>query len=356
MGAGIFFSRFGLFPAVSAVAGKRYVTTLNRLTPGRDVRNGLSLKTAAAAAGEVEKTGPETLPFARVASDVKRIRVREGTFSLRGAAPVTRYVANGAISATFANPNMEKVQYADPNGNRGRRTMSNGETRDGWTLSSSGFTAGYVVGPLLRSGYEWGYDVPEGRQALYVFSSNGTDGYATLHTTVTFPCAGTYRVSWRATSSIYASTSPLGYSIIFGRDFASAEVVHHAFNGVVGAPRETMHLEVPEAGTYCFGFRVDKNYGTYYAMIFDDLRADQETVLPATEVVAIPNGDFEQVTTNGAAPGVQTLHRRELEKKVDPRNTPIGWTLYQGDGWTEATVVGATVGLGFPALPRHKFL
>ena len=86
---------------------------------------------------------------------------------------------------------MEKVQYADPNGNRGRRTMSNGETRDGWTLASSGFTAGYVVGPLLRSGYEWGYDIPEGRQALYVFSSNGTDGYAILHTTVTFPCAGT---------------------------------------------------------------------------------------------------------------------------------------------------------------------
>lgn len=354
VGTGTFFSRFGLFPAVSAVAGKRYVTTLNRFNAGGDVRNGLSLKTAAAAAGEVEKTGPETLPFARVALDVKRIRVREGTLSLRGASPVTRYVANGAISATFANPNMEKVQYADPNGNRGRRAMSNGETRDGWTLASSGFTAGYVVGPLLRSGYEWAYDVPEGRQALYVFSTDGTDGYAILHTTVTFPCAGTYRVSWRTTSSIYGKAFPLGYSIIFGRDFSSAEVVHHAFNGVVGAPIETMRLEVPEAGTYCFGFRVDDNYGKYYAVIFDDLRAEQETVLPATEVVAIPNGDFEQVTTNGAAPGVQTLHRRELEKKVDPRNTPIGWTLYQGDGWTESTVVGATVGLGFPGLPTHR--
>ena len=356
VGTATFFSRFGLFPAVSAMAGKRYVTTLNRLNSGNDVRNGLSLKTTAASAGEVEKTGPETLPFARVAPDVKRIRVREGTLSLRGAAPVTRYVANGAISATFANPNMEKVQYADPNGNRGRRAMSNGETRDGWTLASSGFTAGYVVGPLLRSGYEWGYDIPEGRQALYVFSSNGTDGYATLHTTVTFPCAGTYRVSWRTTSSIYGKASPLGYSIIFGRDFASAEVVNHAFIGVVGAPLETMRLEVPEAGTYCFGFRVDENYGAYYAVIFDDLRADQETVLPATEVVAIPNGDFEQVTTNGAAPGELTLCRREssMDKRVDPRNQPIGWTLYQGDGWTEATVGGATVGLGFPALPRHK--
>ena len=354
VGTGTFFSRFGLFPAVAAEAGKRYATTLNRLTPGKDVRNGLSLKTATAAAGEVEKTGPETLPFARVAPDVKRIRVREGTLSLRGAAPVTRYVANGVISATFPNPNMEKVQYADPNGNRGRRAMSNGETRDGWTLVSSGFTGGYVVGPLLRSGYEWGYEIPEGRQALFIFSSNGTDGYATLHTTVTFPYAGAYRVSWRATSSIFASTTPLRYSIIFGRDFASAEVVHHAFNGVVGAPRETMRLEVPEAGTYCFGFRVDENYGTYYAMIFDDVRAEQETVLPATEVVAIPNGDFEQVTTNGAASGVQTLCRREMDKKVDPRNQPIGWTLYQGDGWTEATVGGATVGLGFPGLPKHR--
>ena len=89
-------------------------------------------------------------------------------------------------------------------------------------------------------------------------------------------------------------------------------------------------------------------------MIFDDVRAEQETVLPATEVVAIPNGDFEQVTTNGAASGVQTLCRREMDKKVDPRNQPIGWTLYQGDGWTEATVGGATVGLGFPGLPKHR--
>jgi len=354
VGSGTFFSRFGLFPAVAAVAGKTYATTLTRLGTASDVRNGLSLATASAAVGEVEKTGPETLPVARVAADVKKLRVRGGTLSLRGKGRVTEYVAGGAISAVFANPDMEKVQYADPNGSRGRLPMTNGETRDGWTLSSSGFTAGYVVGPLLRSGYQWRYDVPEGRQALYVFSNDGKSaGYATLHTTVTFPCAGTYRVSWRSTNNRNGEMTPQGYSIIFGSDFAHAEVVHHAFNGAVGAPREYLRLQVPQAGTYCFGFRVDENYGGYYAMIFDDLRADQESEQAAMEVVPIPNGDFEQVTTNGAAAGVQTFARRNLGNKVDPLNQPIGWTLDQGDGWT-ASVGGATIGLSAPGTPWHK--
>lgn len=343
------FSRFGEFPAIEPTAGRVYTTAVNRPGGMSDVRNGVTLSQTAGAANTIATTGDVAVAFSSVPAEVKRLSVRGGTLSLVGRDASAVYRPADGVQAIFPNPDMEKVQYPDPNANRGRIAISSGTTKDGWTFDAAGgFTGGYVVGPLMRPGYEWGYDIVQGRQALFIFSPNGGEGHATLYTTANFPAAGEYLVSWRTAFSYYGRTNPLTYSIIFGATFATAEKIEsHVLDGVAFT-RVYTRISVPSAGDYCFGFRVDANYNSYYAMMFDDVRADLVTKNARSHVVPIPNGDFEQVTT-AAAGGALSVDKSDGNLRTT--TYPVGWTLFQGTDWTANLV--AIVAPASPALPTH---
>ena len=357
LGGGTLFSRFDEFPALTPETGRRYVVTERRAGGASDVRNGSTVTGVAGAAKEIAKDGSNTLAFASIPADATHLRVMAGTLSLVGRETSGRIVPATAWKGVFPNPNMEKTAYV-PTGSRGRVPMTNGQTLDGWTFhASGGFTGGYVVGPVMGANaatYEWGYEIPEGKQALYFFSSNGVDGFGALTTTVRFDAPGEYLVSWCESMSSNGILLPSVYSVLFGEDYEHAVVVDRRPNVVVGFPRTYLKLTVPAAGEYCFGFRIDDNYGGWYAMLFDDVRADLVSCAARPSVVAIPNGDFEQVMTNGAPEGVVTIRRSGgVDLRAD--NLVRGWTFHQGEGWT-ADKLYATVGVASPALPQHDVL
>lgn len=323
---GNMFSRFDEFPAIAPRDGRTYTTTVSR-GGFNDVANGTTLAQASGTAGTIAKDGIEDVAFTSVPNETKCLEVQGGTLALVGRKGSHEQLpVEGCVRATFPNADAEAEQIASPSSNRRRHPIASGKTFGGWTfVGVNSYTGGYLVAPLLTTdGRDWVYEIQQGRQALYIFSNDGkTEGSGTLYTTVDFPVAGEYLVSWREMKYYPGTASP--YSVLLGTDYANARPVMTRMAADGCFPRVYVKLVVPEAGPHCFGIRADWHHSGYYALAFDDFRADFVACPDRAQTAEIPNGDFEETLFEGMDYGKSVIWHM---------NKPTGWTIYNGDGWT----------------------
>lgn len=317
-----------------------------------DERQGTKTTVSAGAAKTVSKTGNGELAIVGVPEGVDKVEVTGGTLSLVSREAKAVYAAAGAITATFADPGVEKEQVQSTAGNHCRRAIAAGETVGGWTCpaGSNGGGVGIAVAPLICNDSYFNFEIAEGRQAIYLQNPAGANqSKSELYTTVNFPAAGLYRVSWREAQGSLASKAKYShaYHVMLGKTWAEAEEVDHRIAADGHYPRVYLLLNVPEAGDYCFGFMIDddKGGGTYYNVTMDDFRADYVAKLPSASVVKIPNGDFEQVGTNQEAGVLAAIAKSDMHME----NFARGWTLHQGDSIASLPSVAVVS----PAVPQQ---
>lgn len=317
-----------------------------------DVRQGTKTTVGAGSAKTVTKTGNGELAIIGVPEGVDKVEVKGGTLSLVSREAKAVYAAAGAITATFADPGVEKEQVQSTAGNHCRRAIAAGETVGGWTCPAGSNVGGVgiAVAPLICNDSYFNFEIAEGRQAIYL--ENPADVGQTkseLYTTVKFPAAGLYRMSWREAQGSRGgkTTAAHAYHVMLGKTWAEAEEVDHRIAADGHYPRVYLLLNVPEAGDYCFGFMIDdKGGGAFYNVTMDDFRADFVAKPPAANVVKIPNGDFEQVGTNEEADVLAVIAKSESPYIG---NFARGWTFHQGDNIDSLPSVAVVS----PAVPQQ---
>ena len=319
-----------------------------------DVRQGTKITVGTGTAGTVTKTGNGELSVVGIPEGTKKVEVNAGTLTLIPREAKKVYASGDAMSAVFADPGVENEQKdCPPSKDSSRRPkITPGNSFGGWTCpSTSDGTVGVAVAPLIYSGSSFNYEVAEGNQAITLLSPSGAgQTKSELYTTVNFPAAGLYRVSWReAQGSLGSKTrDSYAYHVMLGKTWAEAEEVDHRIAADGHYPRVYMLMNVPEAGDYCFGFRIDDNMGNgnYYNVTMDDFRADYVVKPQAANVVKIPNGDFEQVCTDPENYTLGAIARTYMGMD----NYARGWIFHQGDS------IGGTypsVAVASPSIPQQ---
>lgn len=333
-------SRFADFPPIVPVAGKTYNATTQRGSH-YDLNNGEVISVSNGSAGKVTKTGDDDLSVGDIPDGVETLDVRQGKVRFAGRDALATYAVSSGIRGVFADPGVENEQVEPDASDTAyrRKQLSRGGTVGGWTRPSTGTAnSGIVIGPALSCAEKyWYYEIPEGRQAIYLFNpATDSSKKSEIYTTVTFPAAGDYLVSWRETRAwnIGKTDYAFTYHVLFGTTWETASEVDHRICADGHYPRVYMKLHVADAGTYVFGFRVDATEEEYYSISMDDFRADGIARDADAGVVKIPNGDFEQVYIDG---NPDRLAAKRNGKDLTIRNRATGWTFYQGDGWTDGT-------------------
>lgn len=352
-------SRFAMIPPLAVEDGKTYKAETVRIGAAGNVGDGELVSVSSAAAGSVVKAGDDNLAFASIPKTVSKLEVRQGTLALVGIPSIDVYPTNGAISATFDDPRVESFQAVGQTLNERRYQIGKGMTVGGWTRpAGTDGNVGILVAPAISSGY-WEFEVPEGNQAIYMWnlqdaSPDSAAKRSEIYTWVDFPVAGEYLVSWRETRGYYGCSTDdrsHAYHVLMGDDWASATKIEDRIAASGFYPRVYLRLTVAKPGRQAFGFCIDDNGGgNYYSVSMDDFRADY-VVTPedASNVVKIPNGDFEDVYIDGAPDKLASA-----TTSVSPtiRNKATGWTFHQGDNWQTGNDV--SVFLASPAVPAQR--
>lgn len=360
-------TRYDELPPVVPEGGRAYTASLdNRTVYGVSGSLRVAATTEGAATAVTKKGDGELVVAAdRVPSGVKTLSVEAGTLTLRGEATNSFYAAVTAatgFNAVFANPTAELTQYdggpysleTDRRLVLGRST--NPWTLDGWTRPDpSAGTSGYLVVPDLSS---WYNGIPEGNQAIFLLSS-ASNTVSEIYTTVTFPTAGEYLMSWRETRNLgrYACGA-IGYNLKFGKaedGWANASVIAKRTAATGQFPRIYQRVTVSEAGEYIFGFQIDSYhyYETaiaYQGLVVDDFRGDLLVqAKSAAKVFLIPNGDFEETYTSDGIHGGQDI------SVLNATTVAANWVFNQGANWPKEGDVDEkpAVGVAGYAFPQH---
>lgn len=357
-------------PSFVPEAGRTYTATLeNRTQVGV---NG-ALRVAATTEGPattVTKKGVGDVTFAadRMPAQVKTLDIQAGTLTLRASETDSVYATASegtGFNAVFANPNAELNQYANSaySIESDRRLVfgrgTNPKTLDGWTKPDSSVgTSGYVVFTGGTSLGTWHNAIPEGNQAIFLMSAS-KGNKAEIYTTVTFPVAGDYLISWRETRN-YGSEAfgSMGYALKLGREadgWAQAAVIAKRTAATGHFPRVYQKVTVPAPGAYVFGFQVDSYHYSgsdiqYQGLVVDDFRGDLlAQARSAAHVFKIPNGDFEETYT------LDGIHGGKDISVLGEGTVATNWTFHQGANWPKADDANHCVAVGVAgyAFPRH---
>lgn len=363
-------TRFDELPPIVPEGGRAYTASLEDRTTANPPKHRLQVATSTEGeATAVTKKGDGELALAvdRIPSAVKKLDVQAGTLTLRG--PSTNgflsVVTDGTgFNAVFPNPNAELNQYAGGSYSieSDRRLVlargTNPRSLDGWTIPTTSVgTSGYLVGPVNIN--TWKNDIPEGNQALFLMSSYSNQ-VSELYTTITFPAAGEYLLSWRESRS-YGSDAvgTMGYNLKFGKEsdgWANAPVIAKRTAATGHFPRVYQKVTVAEAGAYILGFQVDSFHYSgsgiaYQALVLDEFRGDfLAQARSAAKVFRIPNGDFEETTT------ADGIHGGKDISVLAEGTLATHWTFNQGANWPKAGDANRcqAVGVAGYAFPRHN--
>ena len=342
-----------------------------------DAASGITCtKTTDAEAGTVQTTGNGWLRVHTVSNNVKKIKVGMGTANLGSILQLegrTRTLATGPTAggarATFPNPDLE-IPFAISDTQFDRKSVSSGNTLNGWTSRAGTFNIMCTQAPRsARTWAQWvGETVEIPRPGTNILQQVGA---GTFSTTVSVPAAGTYELSFDASSRysynsgtsintsrnfFYADQQPQA-EILFGQTWAVATTnrVGDMPLGCRSFERYRYRIEVPEAGSWILGFRTVDSGGD--ACLFMDNFEMVRVVEPTTEeTFKIPNGNFDRLVrpTSGAS-----LYHPYVHGKFCTLNEIEGWTLsvmnpnvYCGNRLTNG-VIGAVTG-GMPITLAHR--
>ena len=373
-GAKTVISRCDELPAIVPEGGRTYTASLENRTT-LNVNDALRLAAKAdGAADTVTKKGDGELALAadRIPDDVAKLQILAGTLSLCGLPTNGLYavVTNGTcFNAVFPNPTAENHQYANDESYTVEsdrrlklRSGKNPATIDGWTQpNTSGGTSGYLVLPDAAPTSTWVNGIPEGNQAIFLLSGP-SNKVSEVFTTVRFPSAGEYLVSWRESRNYGSDTfGALAYGLKFGKEadgWANAAVIARRTVATGHFPRVYVTVTVAEAGSYIFGFQVDSfhyDYGAgsikYLGMVVDDFRGDLlARSKSAANVFKIPNGDFEETyRADGVHGGIDL-------SVLGEGTVATNWTFHQGENWPKEGDAYNCVAVGVSgyAFPRHN--
>ena len=304
-----------------------------------------------AGAGQIEKRGEEEIGAFALPSDLKKLVVKEGMFTLRGAVTNSGLVAGAAIRAYIPNADFEEPCQANATYNRS--TFASGTKKNHWTKDSDSSTVGYLVedhsaGDVHTSdahsrGTFSPFPIRQGAQVLIICNSG-----AAYTDEAYFPKSGYYEVTLLESSRYplfnkdNPQTSIGSYEIRIGDDWSSAQT--KAVRRMVNAGHYTrvrLKLGYVEEGTHVFGFKAAKWMTKDGAVLLDDIRVSFVGETPEAGLVEIPNGDFEDVTNRTIA--VAAAVNPYLLPLRDSSNEAVGWTFANTDSALPAVaVVSAT--------------
>ncbi len=295
---------------------------------------------AAAGAGTIAKTGSENVCATVLPQGTKTLSV-EGDFTLM--APMPAAISNGCIMATIPNADFEMP--VSTNATYNRCLFSAGQYLNGWTkdVDTSNGTApvGYLLeddGLMTGRSSMCAVPIRQGKQALLVCHDGAA--YCTAH----FPKSGYYVLDlMEAQRQIRYGAAAENkeryafYAVKIGETWATAtERVRHLANSGPFV-RTRLKLGWIEAGDHVFGFQSlipinDSRIG----FAVDDLRVYFVSDEQETDVVPIPNGDFEDVANDAVSvPYVFYAARTNT-------NRAVGWTLSGAVGGGAAVVSTGT--------------
>ena len=335
-----------------------------------DAASGITCtKTTDAEAGTVQTTGNGWLRVHTVSNNVKKIKVGMGTANLGSILQLegrTRTLATGPTAggarATFPNPDLE-IPFAISDTQFDRKSVSSGNTLNGWTSRAGTFNIMCTQAPRsARTWAQWvGETVEIPRPGTNILQQVGA---GTFSTTVSVPAAGTYELSFDASSRysynsgtsintsrnfFYADQQPQA-EILFGQTWAVATTnrVGDMPLGCRSFERYRYRIEVPEAGSWILGFRTVDSGGD--ACLFMDNFEMVRVAEPTTEeTFKIPNGNFDRLVrpTSGAS-----LYHPYVHGKFCTLNEVEGWTLsvmnpdvYYGTRLTNGVIGVVTSGI-----------
>ncbi len=336
-----------------------------------DAASGITCtKTTDAEAGTVQTTGNGWLRVHTVSNNVKKIKVGMGTANLGSILQLegrTRTLATGPTAggarATFPNPDLE-IPFAISDTQFDRKSVSSGNTLNGWTSRAGTFNIMCTQAP--RSARTWAQWVGE----TVEIPRPGTNilqqvGQGTFSTTVSVPAAGTYELSFDASSRysynsgtsintsrnfFYADQQPQA-EILFGQTWAVATTnrVGDMPLGCRSFERYRYRIEVPEAGSWILGFRTVDSGGD--ACLFMDNFEMVRVAEPTTEeTFKIPNGNFDRLVrpTSGAS-----LYHPYVHGKFCTLNEIEGWTLsvMNPDVYCGARLTNGVIGVVTSGIP-----
>lgn len=355
---GAVLTRGGIPPPIMAEPGRAYAVG-RRADPTKSgyAKSGVVVSSGAGEANAVTKTGEGSLTFASLPEGLSKLNVAAGELTLAGTAEDGLYVEASVVKAEIPNADFE-ASCADIAGafdQLGRAYWQPGQERNGWTIPSSC--------PIGRSGFsncsaENFWSAPHlGGQTLFVMLSDHGSDLSAIYTTVRFPAAGEYLVSW-SESAYTVESSPMAvpYSLRVGPEWRQAEAVVRRSALLGYFSRIHAKVVVATAGDYALGFRVEdvrpQGASGHAMVVIDNVRADYvPTKRPAA--VKIPNGDFEDTYCVNKAPG-EFLLKLAPGSAPSPDNKATGWTLAGGAVEGSSMPAVAIVSPSSPSVPKKN--
>lgn len=334
--AGDILLRGGLPPPVVLGAGEswsaaRYPETARPSSDAKklsDVTSGVRVAKSVLGGWRAAKTGVCELVSVGVSEEVRSLQVQEGTLRLASREIPSLAIDGGVTASEVYIPNHSFEQPFNIDSNARCIMPANSES-NGW----------YNVGPRAKTqfvdarvaGYSTWFStdntMPDGACALMIVE----DGRA--ETDVTVPRAGTYELSFWATSryGTVFDQAPTDASIkrslldvcFAGRAIGRCQVNKSEFVRF----RYRFAVTAAEAGAPMrLGFLSRRSHGDCCTII-DDLHLRAVAEPARSDVVKVPGGDFEMndlVGATSSTPGLPPVFSREMCVE--------GWTLSLADG------------------------
>lgn len=349
----------GALPPIAVKGGDRVnarmVSSEYANTRTAAVDSGLALDVGTdAGAGTVVKDGSSQARVNAIASDVKNLVVSDGRLTLESKTSSGSLVTGGAIEAEIPNADFEDAITDREPGTYGTYSLPRDATGlNGWrNVSGSG---AYIEMVNNWTVFIRGNNIfPSGKRCLQI------QGAGENATTVTFPKAGVYELSFyaRSRSGGYSKTatetaannsfSRPQVELRLGKDDAHLACFGHWHGTPEAFIRYRYRMPPVEAGSYSFSFRsIDgANDGTSY---FDDVRMTFVAETAPDNRVDLPNGDFELLERPTAAPYSFSY--------FTTRQGLVGWT-YEIDAGYESYITNPPVAVansGISILSRSYF-
>ncbi len=351
--AGSFFVQGGPAPLLArATAGERVSSDWTIATRGTmDVTNwhhtaGMEITRATdAGAGTFVKDGGGVARVASVGEGVKSLKVDAGMLVLES--PVTEAAGalptnGGALAATVPNPGFEEIpESAIDNREYVFSDISN-HPEYGWTSTMRGRYLFYATNgvAVAKQDGPWGayvcnwkdavFPPVEGVKALYLHGNMGV-AVANAKTTVNFPVAGTYELSFAAAPRRQKESYRMQFGVFL--TYGEGDVRRVGTLVECDTPwirRHVLLRDVP-AGDHALEFRTIGSVFRDDGLAIDDVKIRYVARPVPAPAFRIPNGDFEEYVPDTSFRNIVT-------------SEPIcsNWTFTVDAGWTgtfEATSI-----------------
>ena len=284
-------------------------------TPDFHGAGGVRMMMASGSGGTFTKAGDGAARVRSVAANVGRIVVNGGELAFGAAESCEE--TSVPVMATVPNADFEEAVDSSLYHNQYNQIWKNGATINSWTMTGGGSML-RLWPDVVYNGQNTGYnyrtwtpcDPLDGKQCLMLKNASSS------RTTITFPKAGIYVLEMDVTGRRDSENNHL--TLIEMGPTANSLAYVSSFVAPYGLWKHIrVRLPYVEAGSQVLRFRVAADSVDTSTMI-DNIAITREHVEPR-QVCAVPNGDFEKLTS--------TLSAANFRRVMSLETGAEGWTL-----------------------------